>query len=187
MSNEFHIEEPVLTGRTLYARVIRLADIYVWNGTAFEARAVADGANYAVAMTETPAGLGQFIGSFPTGITTAAVYSVEFCLCDGATPSIADTILYQSSIQWDGTAEESVVAVKSLQPDVKPIVDSIGSTHAISVAGYDLALARVQPDNKPTVDSSGNTRAVDSSGNVLPAKTDVVAIEAAETAKPILY
>lgn len=89
------------TGATIYA-VVRSEAGTVWNGSALEARTVANWATYDVAMPETPAGGFYYVGTFPA---TAAEgwYAIDVYVQAGAGPAISDTPVATISGYWTGS------------------------------------------------------------------------------------
>lgn len=95
------------TGSALYA-VIRTQTGTHWNtaGTPnFEARTVANWADYDIALTESPASSYFYTGTFPaiSGNMVAGWYWVDVYLRAGAGPAISDTLLGTLFGYWDGT------------------------------------------------------------------------------------
>jgi hypothetical protein len=93
------------TGNTLYATIRSTARTY-WNtaGTpALEALTVANWADYAIALAESPASSYFYVGDWPAGLTTAGFYYADIYLQAGATPAISDTLLGTIIGHWDGT------------------------------------------------------------------------------------
>jgi hypothetical protein len=87
------------TGASLYV-TIRTAAGTMWNGSAFEARTVANWGNYDIALTETPASGLLYVGTFPAGVT-AGWYWLDVYV--GASPAITDPAPATMHGYWDGT------------------------------------------------------------------------------------
>lgn len=105
MANELQVFN-LTSGSTYYAVVLNEAGEY-WNGgtSAFEAYNASHWTNYAVS-SETANSAGDWLGDFPTGITTAGTYSVQVRLRAGGSAAITDTTVADGTIQWDGTQED---------------------------------------------------------------------------------
>lgn len=93
------------TGSTDYVTIRSTARQY-WNtsGTpAFENLTVANWANYAIALTETPASSYFYVGSWPATLSTAGFYWVDVFRQLGAGAAISDMLLGTLLGYWDGT------------------------------------------------------------------------------------
>jgi len=92
------------TGKTLYV-TIRAADKTYWyiTGSALEALDVTHWANYAIALTETPASSYFYVGTWPAGLTTAGFYWVDIFQQKSGSAAIGDTIVGGLIVSWDGT------------------------------------------------------------------------------------
>jgi hypothetical protein len=110
MANE--IQQQFITGKTVYATVTR-ADGEVWrtDTSVFEARSSSDWAHYAIATSEAGA-TGYYVGSFPTGITAAGSYNVQFWAQAGGSPGVTDLNngMLGGVIYWTGSAEAFALA-----------------------------------------------------------------------------
>jgi hypothetical protein len=94
------------TGLTVYA-VVFSASGQFWNtsGTpAFEAETDANWASYAISLAQAGT-TAVYMGSFPSAITTAGEYCVQFRQQGGASPALSDPILGMGEILWTGSAE----------------------------------------------------------------------------------
>lgn len=105
MSNEIN-HKYTFTGATLYFVVENSAGL-IWNGTTFVSLAVADWANYDIAMTETPASGYRYLGSMPS--VAAGKYTISVFRRLGSTPAINDELLAMGNIGWTGSAECSLL------------------------------------------------------------------------------
>jgi hypothetical protein len=87
---------------TPYAIVRRESDGYAWDvtNTAFEAWADGSITDYDIAMTSQ--GGGYYTADFPTGITTAGYYLIDYRVHTG-TPSTSDQRYPGERIYWNGT------------------------------------------------------------------------------------
>lgn len=93
------------TGSTLYFTV-RSSARTMWktSGTpALEALTVANWANYAIALTETPASSYFFVGTWPATLTTAGWYWIDIYLRVGGSAAIGDTLVGGMVGWWNGT------------------------------------------------------------------------------------
>lgn len=93
------------TGSTDYVTIRSTARQY-WNtsGTpAFENLTVANWANYAIALTETPASSYFYVGTWPATLSTAGFYWVDVFRQLGAGAAISDMLLGTLLGYWDGT------------------------------------------------------------------------------------
>jgi len=94
-----------VSGLTIYARIFRPTDGYVWNtsGTpAFEAAVAGNVANYVISLTEDA--LGVYVATMPSGITVAGNYSYVVYRGSGAA---SDPILPGGQggyVPWSGSA-----------------------------------------------------------------------------------
>lgn len=108
------------TGTTVDGYVFRRSDGSVWYpvGVAFElwgtnGRAAAD--YKSITMTEVAAGGGFYTGNFPTAITTAAQYDIQYRQRAGANPANSDTILKPlQPVFWSGTSDTGGEIVNSV-------------------------------------------------------------------------
>ena len=102
----------VSTGSTKYCTIQRVTDRQMWStaGTpGFEALTVANWANYAVSLTETPSASYFYVGSWPATLTTVGFYRVNIYKCAVATPDIADRATRMMGTYkgyWNGTKFE---------------------------------------------------------------------------------
>ena len=125
------------TGASLYFTIRNLAGA-IWNtyGTpAFETLVTshwyaAASNNYAIAMTESPAGSYLYTGPFPAiaGNMTAGWYWVDVFAQAGASPAISDTMVATLLGWWDGT---------TFKPNADDTV-AVGGT--VQTAGRDLGV-----------------------------------------------
>jgi hypothetical protein len=121
MSNE--ITHNTKTGLTLYAcRFQPDGDVFLTNGATDEVWGTAgrDADDYDVTVTEED-GSGHYKGDFDTSanITVAAAYPVTVYRQLGANPADSDPAIAQGVIDWDGTAEITLV---TLDADITLIV-----------------------------------------------------------------
>lgn len=143
MANEIDYRHTA-TGDTLY--MVRKAGGEVWDGSDLVTMVVADWADYAIALTETPASSYRYLGSM-TGLPRGT-YDVEIYQQAGATAAITDTLLATGSVLWTGYAavsSASVVATNSsyltlvnkvlkriTQPEITSIATATGQAKIIS-------------------------------------------------------
>jgi hypothetical protein len=108
MSNELQI--PATTGLTLYAQLLDPGGRY-WNtATAlFEAYTAADWTAYAIAMTETPAHSGEYIGNLPA--VAPGTYRINYLQQAGGTPATTDSLLSSQVLGWSGVGTLTPVQV----------------------------------------------------------------------------
>jgi hypothetical protein len=92
------------TGQTEYA-TIRNASRQYWNTQtpALESLTVANWANYAVTLSETPASSYFYVGSWPAALSTAGWYWVDVFEQAGGSPAISDTLVGTYDAYWDGS------------------------------------------------------------------------------------
>jgi hypothetical protein len=105
MANQLKLSATT-SGLTVYA-VVFSASGQFWNTSgspAFEAETDSHWTNYAIALAE--AGTSAvYMGNFPTAISTAGEYCVQFRQQSGGSPALSDPILGTGQILWTGTAE----------------------------------------------------------------------------------
>jgi len=107
MASEINIQTvPLIQGANVYAVIFDYRD-FVWNNStvAFESFTVANFANYAVTLTETPAGSGYYVGNFPVGIQVAGTYGAVIFRRAGSTPVTSDLEIGTGTIVWNGTGQ----------------------------------------------------------------------------------
>ena len=98
MANEIQLAHT--PAQTVYAVIRNLAG-QVWNGAAFVAQDNDDWGDYAIALTETPAGGGFYVADFPAA--AAGAYTVVAYQQAGGSPAVSDTRVGVGSIAWSGT------------------------------------------------------------------------------------
>lgn len=104
MASELSWRETV-TGNTDYA-TIRSAARQMWStagSPALENLTVANWANYAISLSESPASSYFYVGNWPAGLTTAGWYWVDVYKQVGGSPAISDTFLGTLIGWWNGT------------------------------------------------------------------------------------
>lgn len=103
MANE--IQAVGTHGTTVYA-IVRSATGTVWRTDThvFEAYATANLANYTISLTEQGTASCFFVGTFPTALTTAGMYSVVAYQQAGGSPAEGDTPIAVGTIDWNGAA-----------------------------------------------------------------------------------
>jgi hypothetical protein len=125
-----------------------------WNGSAWEAKAAANWANYAVATAEGSPANYQYVGTMPaTGaLAAAAIVTIHVYERAGAAPAIADRRLASQEFIWTGgallnsaKAMEAVLAVVAgnstfaestgLAVYKKPDGSSTGVTYTVTNVG----------------------------------------------------
>lgn len=106
MASEISVE--YLSGYTLYF-VVENAAAQRWYTVTpfFETHDAAHWTDYDIALSEQTSS-GTYIGSFPSGITTAGRYRVTVYQQLGGSPAIGDLKIGSSTIDWDGSAEVGV-------------------------------------------------------------------------------
>jgi hypothetical protein len=109
MSNEiiFPHDTPALT--SLYAVILNnVGQAFNTVTPGFEAITDANWDDYAISLTEGGTASQIYLGDFPA--VAAGVYTV--LVYDGAAPSVGDTLLGAGKMDWSGTAERYLSAVK---------------------------------------------------------------------------
>lgn len=105
MANELRAPLPD-TGVLVRGVVVNSAQqVYRTDTHVFETLDLDEAENYEVTMTETPSGTGIFVGSFPTTLTVAGIYDVDYYLkADLVTPiSFApDDRVGSQRVAWNG-------------------------------------------------------------------------------------
>jgi hypothetical protein len=109
MSNE--IRTHYVTGKSLYAVILRASDGQVWNGSGWESLATANWANYDVAITEQST-TAIYYGSMPA--VSAGLYDVLIFRQVGGGPVTTDPMVGQAGIDWSGYSDTGVSSVASL-------------------------------------------------------------------------
>src|SRR4051812_8943838 len=97
-----------LTGKTLYAVVLRASDGQVWNGSSFESLLTANWSTYAVTMTEQST-TGFYYGTFP--VVAVGLYDVWIYWRSGGSPATTDVLVGQQNEDWSGTIDLGVCKV----------------------------------------------------------------------------
>lgn len=107
MADELDILYPSSGSGTPYAIVRRESDGYVWDATnsVFEAWDDASITDYDVALTSQ--GGNYWTGDFPTGITAAGWYLIDYRVRSGGSPTTGDQQYPGERIYWTGTATAS--------------------------------------------------------------------------------
>lgn len=157
------------TGETLYA-TIRNVSRQMWStaGTPnFETLTVANWANYAITMTETPASSYFFVGTFPavSGNMISGWYWVDVFKRAGGAAAISDTLLASYFGYWDGTAfkwwADDAISANVTAVDGQPVeLETTGT----DTAGVTELLTRI-PDATPG--AAGGLPVLDGSGNLV--------------------
>jgi hypothetical protein len=140
MANEI-VWDGVSTGSTKYFTIQRVTDRQMWStaGTpGFEALTVANWANYAISMTETPSASYFYVGSWPATLTTVGFYRVNVYKCSATTPDIGDRATRMMGTYrgyWNGTKFEinasdmvQVAGTTQTAGDIFSGVNAIGLT-----------------------------------------------------------
>jgi hypothetical protein len=107
MANEIQLHHHAATGRNLYVVIVNddpdSADYGKWwnaTGGAWEAMVVANWAQYAVALAESPAGGYRYVGTFPAAIGLGWHLVITLDRAGGAA-AISDTVVASLSMHWD--------------------------------------------------------------------------------------
>lgn len=117
-------------GETAYVAVVRCADGYWYNGTAFEAPASAGWASYARTLSPV-AGMPVYQADFPGGITSG-LYDLLYFLQEGDDPAPTDPrIPGVPYLDWAGSAEKGVGTLQDLS------AAQVQSSAAAALAAYD--------------------------------------------------
>jgi len=111
MADEIQIAHHTATGANLYAVIVNAdpesADRGKWwnaVGGAWEVMAVANWADYAIAMSESPASGYRYVGAFPAAIALGWYTILQFTRAGGA-PAITDAMIEPAvDRHWDGAA-----------------------------------------------------------------------------------
>ena len=111
MASEIKINNPDLTGKTLYAvRFNSVMQPFVTNGSSNENWSAAD--TYDVTLSEVGSGGGAFEGDFDASSNIAeGVYPTSIYEQAGANPANGDSKVGSLTMDWTGAAERSVAAV----------------------------------------------------------------------------
>lgn len=144
------IKATATASSTVYA-VIETTSGTVWNGTSFAAYNDSNWSTYAVALTEQ--GSSQvYVGSMPSGISSAGRYSVVVFKQAGGSPAVSDTVLAQGALDWSGTALNTLSSHNNTGQTT-----STPATVQTYASGEDPAsLVLSTPSNKLITDSSGH-------------------------------
>jgi len=134
------------TGQTSYSlkAIIRNAAGSFWNtsGTpAFETYNSANWPSYQIAMTETGVS-GDYVGSMPTGISTAGIYRFLIVDVTSGTSTVLTNTVAVGVIDWSGTAENSLVTAKLAGSGLDAITLPTLSTVATTFPGMVVQLWR---------------------------------------------
>jgi hypothetical protein len=124
------------TGETLYA-VVRNAGGQCWNtsGTpAFEARTVANWANYKIALTETPASSYFYVGTFPAAIA-AGFYWLDIYVQGGGAALVTDFRVESQLGYWDGSAFSQQEAADHILGDTTELLTRMPDATPGTVGG----------------------------------------------------
>ena len=119
MANEIQ-HRAANTGDTLYATIRDAANEY-WKTSEWEE--LTTWANYAIDLTEYPAGSYVYAGTFPAAID-AGLYRVDIYRMDGVSAAVDDTLLSAGEMNWDGE-EEVNWATEAKQDVIDTVVDGI--------------------------------------------------------------
>lgn len=136
MSNEINYKY-ISTGQTIYFTLELYSSGAIWNGLSLVTMVVADWGNYAMPLTETPAGGYRYIASMPS--ISAGSYIARIYLQSGASPAITDTELALGEINWNGittvTTPVASVGKSSYLNMINAILKRITQPEIASVAG----------------------------------------------------
>lgn len=138
MANELGIRY-VATGVTLYAIARQNNNLtQVWNqaDNAIQTFVVADWAEYAISLTETPSGSYFYTASFPAD-APAGTYSVEFYQRSGGTAAITDLLRGTDRVDWITASDSSLPATYPTETELEDFLDAMGVTST----GFDLTNA----------------------------------------------
>ena len=103
------IQMPYASGKTLYGVVLNSSG-QAWNGTSFETIATGDWTSYAAALTEASSS-GIYQAAFPSGISTAGLYTAIFYQQLGGSAADSDLVVGCGEIQWSGSAEVTLATL----------------------------------------------------------------------------
>jgi hypothetical protein len=125
-----------------------------WNGSAMVATSTISDAAWATGMvtcteqdTSDTTGTGIYVGTFPTGITSAGEYAVEFFI--GASPTPGQLIIGTQTVNWSGTG---IVSQADLyHADVMLTVDTNNSQDEYTVKWYRNGEAVTSGITSPTI------------------------------------
>jgi hypothetical protein len=113
MSGELNLKYSA-TNKTILALILGPDRTTRWNGSAMVAISSVSSANWTTGMvtlteqaTSNSVKTATYVGDFPTGITTAGDYAVEYYLSTAATPG--SQLIGIQDIYWDGAAANLVV------------------------------------------------------------------------------
>ena len=106
-----------------------------WNGSAWEAKAVANWANYAVGLSES-SGNYQFVGTMPaTGsLAAAALVTIHVHERQGATAAISDPKLASQEFLWTGT--KLLSSAKAMEAILAVVAGDMTFTESTGVAAF---------------------------------------------------
>lgn len=154
MSNEISWRG-LATGSTKYF-TIRAAARTMWStaGTpALEALTVANWANYAIGLTESPASSYFYVGTWPAGLSAVGWYWVDIYLQAGGAAVIGDTLLGTIYGYWNGTKFEpaggDVTQVAGTAQTAGNLVGILGSPVALDSGAATVSgmLTKIADDN----------------------------------------
>lgn len=131
MTKELHAY--TTSGLTLYA-VLLNATGSAWNGSAFETVTGANWTDYGIALTEAAAGV--YFGNMPA--VAAGVYQYVAYSQAGGAPATTDTIKGNGWLQWDGSTEVVLAAIKA----VTDAIDTSDVTIVSTVSGTTITIQR---------------------------------------------
>lgn len=169
MAREIHINAD--TGLSIYALLGRVGDGYLWDGSAFVVAAAEDWADYALPLTESPAGSGRYSADMPA--VAAGMYQASVYEQAAVAAAVGDEFVGSGELEWDGSAQRTLadlvlrlgelatVAGRNLVRQAAPdYTTSGGSIINLAVARYETPLLGFV-----AIDGSG--RAIDLAGRTL--------------------
>jgi hypothetical protein len=121
MANELRIK--YLTGKTLYAILIRVTDGQVYNGSGFEMPLAANWGTYAITLAPQST-TGLYYGDMPA--VAADIYDVLFFWQSGGSPATTDALVGPGSLDWSSSGE-ATVASRSTHADIIDINNTLAS------------------------------------------------------------
>lgn len=124
MSNELTYRHNA-TGKVLYLTIRdRLCRYWSTVTDGFVSPVVADWADYAIELTETPSGSYLYRGDWPESLTTSDWFIKELYERRGSSPSIDDLLLLLPVVSfWNGS---------ELLPGIAPLIDGLDSEKVLA-------------------------------------------------------
>lgn len=135
MADELRL--PYQGAATLYAVIRRIADGYVWNGTAFEAFSAGSIANYDIALTDQ--GGDYYTADWPTAMAAGTACTVLYYYQAGGSPATTDDLLHAEDVTWTGTTTASVSSI-TLSVYALTSLDDLKTYMGITASTYDTVL-----------------------------------------------